>query len=189
MSDQAQPPKAQIIHAPSTEVQRAGTKSIFLAGTTTSISSSSPEQEQEQDWRTVLTSRLSHHANLTIFNPHRPDWSIAIPPGSESPSFPPFNEQVTWELSKQETCDLIVVYFHPSTLAPISLLEFGLAAASARGEPEEKKKKKVVVAVAPRDYAKRANVQMVCLRYGCVFLEDVKDVPGVVEMKLGLSLE
>jgi hypothetical protein len=72
---------------------------------------------------------------------------------------------------------MIVVYFHPSTLAPISLLEFGLA---ARSNPEK------VVAVAPRGYAKRGNVRMVCMRYGCEFLDDVADVPGFVVRKLSL---
>lgn len=60
---------------------------------------------------------------------------------------------------------IIVFYFHPSTEAPISLLEFGLAART---------KKSIVV--CPEGYKKRGNVQIVCERYGLKLVESLEAV-------------
>lgn len=76
---------------------------------------------------------------VTIFNPNRPDWDSTW---REDINFGPYREQVLWELDKQVAADLVVVYLHPATLAPISLLEFGLSA-QVPGK---------VIAIAPEGY-------------------------------------
>ncbi|KAI1331463.1 hypothetical protein F5Y16DRAFT_360012 [Xylariaceae sp. FL0255] len=157
-------PKCQVIHAPSEEPV-TGVKSVFLAGTTTAVGNI--------DWREKLSASLQSHS-ITIFNPNRPDWDSTW---REDVSFTPFREQVLWELDKQEKADLVVVYFHPATVAPISLLELGL---SARVPGK-------VIAVAPEGYAKRGNVQLVCQKFGVDFLEDIDNLHETIIKNLSLD--
>ncbi|KAI0376432.1 hypothetical protein F5Y04DRAFT_210031 [Hypomontagnella monticulosa] len=142
-------PQNQVIFAPSREPHR-GNKSIFLAGTTT--------KADERNWREVLTESLAD-LPLTIINPYRKDWDSSW---REDITCAPFREQTEWELDMQDQADIMVIYFHPITEAPISLLELGLCARA----------KKAIV-VCPQGYKKRGNVQIVCQRYGLEILESV----------------
>jgi len=110
----------QVILAPSEETPR-GVKSVFLAGTTTKVDAI--------DWRVALAASLSE-TNITVYNPYRVDWDNTW---REDVNFPPYRRQVEWELDKQEKADMVVIYFHPATQAPISLLELGLYASNGRG--------------------------------------------------------
>ncbi|KAI0100304.1 hypothetical protein GGR51DRAFT_359854 [Nemania sp. FL0031] len=152
--------KCQIIKAPSREPPRWA-KKVFLAGTTNPTG--------EGDWRESLSESLADQP-LTIYNPLRPDWDSTW---REDVSFEPYRKQVEWELDMQDTADIIVVYFHPDTKAPISLLELGLCAG----------KDKAIV-VCPEGYWKRGNVQIVCRRYGVEFLEDVNGLKDAIMKKL-----
>ncbi|OAQ58117.1 Zn(2)-C6 fungal-type DNA-binding domain-containing protein [Pochonia chlamydosporia 170] len=154
---------SQIVRAPSEEAI-TGIKSVFLAGTTTTV--------DNVDWREKLSASLSEHP-ITIFNPNRPDWDSTW---REDISFAPYREQVLWELDKQVQADLVVVYFHPATVAPISLLEFGLSA-QVPGK---------VIAIAPKGYSKRGNVQIVCQKFGIEFLDNIDELHGVIVNKLHL---
>jgi hypothetical protein len=155
--------KSQVINAPSEEVAR-GVKSVFLAGTTTAVG--------DIDWRQKLSESLSEYP-ITIFNPNRPDWDSTW---REDISFGPYREQTLWELNKQEKADLVVVYFHPATLAPVSLLEFGLSA-HIPGK---------VIAMAPEGYQKKGNVQIVCQKYGIEFLDNIDKLDEIIIEKLSL---
>lgn len=156
--------RSQIIHAPSEEPIN-GIKSVFLAGTTTAVGN--------VDWREKLSASLSEHP-ITIFNPNRPDWDSTW---REDITFDPYREQVLWELDKQVKADLVVVYFHPATVAPISLLEFGLSA-QVPGK---------VIAIAPEGYSKRSNVQIVCHKFGIEFLDNIDNLHDIIIKKLALG--
>jgi hypothetical protein len=156
--------KSQVLYAPSEESVR-GTRSVFLAGTTSKV--------DESDWRETLSSSLSG-LPITIFNPHRADWDSTW---REDIDFTPYREQVLWELDKQAKADLVVVYFHPATQAPISLLEFGLSAQS----------KGKVIAVCPQGYWKRGNVQIVCQKYGVEILDNIDGLSEAIVKKLSLD--
>lgn len=156
--------RSQIIHAPSEEPIN-GIKSVFLAGTTTAV--------DNVDWREKLSASLSEHP-ITIFNPNRPDWDSTW---REDITFAPYREQVLWELDKQVKADLVVVYFHPATVAPISLLEFGLSAQI----PDK------VIAIAPKGYSKRGNVQIVCQKFGVEFLDNIDKLHEIILNKLSLN--
>ncbi|KAF5657166.1 hypothetical protein FHETE_10616 [Fusarium heterosporum] len=138
--------QAQVIKAPQ-RLQSQDTKnkipSIFLAGITTDTG--------QPDWRETLTSALSDR-RVTIFNPARSDWDETW---EEKFSDRRWKEQIRWELDMQEAADIVVFFFHQLTVAPISLLELGLAI----------KNKKVIVC-AHDDYEKRGNIEAVCIRFG-----------------------
>lgn len=69
---------------------------------------------------------------------------------------PQFKEQVVWELSALELADIVVFYFDPKTMSPISLLELGLFART----------QKKVICVCPEGFWRKGNVDIVCERYG-----------------------
>lgn len=146
--------QGQIIHAPSEEPAQ-GSKSVFLAGSTSKVDAT--------DWRETLSALISD-PRITIYNPNRTDWDSTW---REDLDFALYREQVEWELEKQEKADMVVVYFHPATQAPISLLELGLCARTPG---------KAVV-YCPEGYWKRGNVQIVCRKFG------IRTVAGVEELR------
>ncbi|KAM3431573.1 hypothetical protein NHJ13734_007229 [Beauveria thailandica] len=153
--------RSQVIYAPSQESPR-GAQSVFFAGTTSKIDST--------DWRDTLAALLSAHP-ITIYNPYRADWDSTW---REDIDFAPYREQVEWELDKQEKADTVIVYFHPATQAPISLLEFGLSA------PTPGK----VIVLCPEGYWKRGNVQIVCQKYGIEVAGSIEELGSAIVKRL-----
>ncbi|KAI1077257.1 hypothetical protein F5B20DRAFT_552868 [Whalleya microplaca] len=153
-------PRNQVIYAPSRE-EHKGVKSIFLAGTTM--------QTDDRDWREILIESLVE-LPLTIINPYRADWDSSW---REDISFEPYREQVNWELDMQDKADTVVVFFHPATQAPVSLLELGLCARAGNA-----------IVVCPKGYWKRGNVQIVCQRHGLDLVGSVDELKGAIEKQL-----
>lgn len=149
--------QSQVIYAPSEEPPH-GVRSVFLAGTTSRVDAT--------DWRETLSSLLSE-TPITIYNPYRADWDSTW---REDINFAPYRTQVEWELSKQEKADMVVVYFHPETQAPISLLELGLCARTPG---------KAVV-FCPEGYWKRGNVQIVCQTFGIEMVESLEGLRDAI---------
>jgi hypothetical protein len=140
-----------IVLKPPSRIELApGARSVFLAG--------SIEMGSAEDWQAVLTRQLEDLA-ITILNPRRDEWDASW---EQSLSFPPFREQVEWELEAQERAGVIAMYFAPTTKAPITLLELGLAAKSGR-----------LVVCCPPGFWRRGNVEIVCLRYGVPVVPDL----------------
>ncbi|KAM4058626.1 nucleoside 2-deoxyribosyltransferase like domain-containing protein [Hirsutella rhossiliensis] len=155
----------QVIYAPSHETPR-GVKSVFLAGTTGKVDTS--------DWRETLSSSLSD-VPVTIYNPYRADWDSSW---REDIEFAPYREQVEWELDKQDKADIVVVYFHPATQAPVSLLEFGIWA-RIPGK---------AIVVCPEGYWKRGNVQIVCKKFGVEMVDSVYGLTEAIVRRLPSGL-
>ena len=113
-----------------------------------------------EDWRAVVTQSLEGYA-CTVLNPVNGDPRVW---NRQSADNPLFKEQVIWELEGQERVHHILMYFHPATKAPITLLEFGLGIMGAGGE---------LVVCCPEGFYRKGNVDVVCQRY------DVPQVPGL----------
>ncbi|KAL4913388.1 hypothetical protein BDW62DRAFT_192705 [Aspergillus aurantiobrunneus] len=97
---------------------------------------------------------------VKIYNPNRADWDSSW---REDINFVPFRQQVEWELDKQDKADIIILFFHPATQAPISLLELGICA-QVPGK---------AIVVCPEGYWKRGYVQVVCERFGVEMVGNV----------------
>ena len=151
----------QIIYAPSDEAPR-GVKSVFLAGTTSKADTT--------DWREILSTSL-FDMPIMIYNPYRTDWDSSW---SEDINFAPYREQVEWELDKQSKADIVVLYFHPATQAPVSLLELGVCM-RVPGK---------AIVVCPEGYWKRGNVQIVCKKFGVEMLDNVDKLREAVVKRL-----
>ncbi len=80
-------------------------KTIFLAGSITGAS----------DWQVFAKNSLLSHFN--VFNPRRANFDVT----DENVE----REQITWEYTYLSKCEIVMFYFAPETLAPITLLEYG----------------------------------------------------------------
>lgn len=147
---------------PPAPIELGGRRSVFLAG--------SIEMGRAGDWQAEVTAALAD-LDVAILNPRRDDWDSSW---RQSIDDPRFREQVDWEVDAQERADLIAMYFAPETLAPITLLELGLFAASGKQ-----------VVCCPEGYWRRGNVEVVCARNRIPFVETLADLIALVRSRLG----
>lgn len=127
------------------------------------------QSDPSKDWQTSLATSLSD-LPVDILNPRRDDWDSSW---VEDISFPKFKEQVEWEMDYAKVADVIVFYFVPGTLTPITLLELGMYAGTGKA-----------IVCCPKGFYKRGNVQMVCLRYGIDLLESLDELKAKVRTRL-----
>jgi hypothetical protein len=147
----------KVIKAPGKIDWELSDLTVFLAG--------SIEMGKAVDWQTQLTNSLSQ-LDVTVLNPRRDDWDSSWKQDIKNPQF---NEQVTWELDALEGADLIVMYFDPSTMSPISLLELGLNAYKA------------MIVCCPAGFWRKGNVDIVCKRYGINVVETLEELTEYVK--------
>jgi len=135
--------------------------SIFLAG--------SIEMGKAWNWQQYVEDTLADE-DIVLFNPRRDDWDSSWEQTIENENFV---EQVTWELDALSAADIILMYFDPNTISPISLLELGRFSATGQ-----------MMVVCPEDYFRRGNVEIFCKRYGVWFSDSLDDaVRKVVDFK------
>lgn len=127
---------------------------IFLGG--------SIEMGNVEDWQKEISDRISTCLNPDIFcilNPRRKSWDSSWEQSKDNPLF---RGQVEWELEGLEKAKSIIMYMHPDTKAPISLMELGLFARSGK-----------LLVVCPDGYWRKGNVDIVCERYGVLQFKTV----------------
>ena len=132
---------------------------IFLAG--------SIDMGNAIDWQTRVEEELkTTTSSVTLLNPRRDDGDSSW---KQDITFPPFKEQVSWELSHLEKADLILLYLDPSGPAPISLLELGLfgrGSGSGNGSTNSNSNShSKMIVCCPEGYWRKGNVDIVCERY------------------------
>jgi hypothetical protein len=134
---------------------------IFLAG--------SIEMGAAENWQEKVKKLLEEYP-VTIFNPRRDDWDSSWEQKIENDQF---REQVEWELTAQETANMIIMYFDPKTKAPISLLELGLFAHTGK-----------MIVCCPEGFYRKGNVDITCNRYHIDTIEKLDEVVDYVEYNL-----
>lgn len=135
--------------------------SIFLAG--------SIEMDKAEEWQTKVANELKNF-DVNILNPRRKAWDSSWKQTLEDKNF---YGQVNWELDGLSLADLIVIYFQPGTLSPISLLELGLHAMQDN-----------VLVCCPEGFWRKGNVEIVCERYDVPFYESLEDL--ILDLKENL---
>jgi nucleoside 2-deoxyribosyltransferase len=136
------------------------TKHIFLAG--------SIEMGKAIEWQSELCEKISHRQkNVAICNPRRDDWNSSW---KQEIGNPEFYDQVTWEINHIEKADLVVFYFDPNTMSPITLLELGLCAGL----------KKNAVVYCPEPFWRKGNVDIVCELYGFAVVNSMEDLANYI---------
>jgi hypothetical protein len=140
---------------------------VFLAGIT-----------GNPDWRSPLISSVAQRSltwsqvdlPVVIIDPRRPDWDALSPEDT-------LKQQIEWELTTQDSADVVAVFFHDSTLAPISMLELGLCIRSGRA-----------LVCATAGYAHKDNVKLACRQYGATYVQSSEDLVDALEARI-LSLQ
>jgi hypothetical protein len=139
----------------------AGRRSVFLAG--------SIEMGHAEPWQARVEEALAD-LDIVVLNPRRDEWDASW---VQSINNPPFREQVEWELAAQEQSTVIAMYFAPTTKAPITLLELGLAARSGK-----------VVVCCPEGFWRKGNIEVVCATYQIPLVVDMSAMIAQVRERL-----
>lgn len=142
---------ADIYKPPQTIPANPSAPMIFLAG--------SIDMGRAEPWQSQVEAVLADQ-NVVLLNPRRDDWDSSWIQSIHNPSF---RQQVEWELEGLERADLILVYFAPTTQAPVSLLEMGLHARNGK-----------MLIACPSAYWRRGNVEIVCKRYDVPLYHDLE---------------
>lgn len=121
-----------------------GRCSIFLAG--------SIEMGKAEEWQDRAIKELSSMP-VAVFNPRRKDWDSSWEQRIDNPQF---FEQVSWELSQLERCDIAFFYFQPGTMSPVTLMELGYVL--GRDDYRE------VIVVCPEGFWRKGNVDIISTR-------------------------
>lgn len=154
------------VKAPQLYDKIAGPRKLFLAG--------SIEMGTAEDWQKKVVDALND-VDVLVLNPRRSSWD---PKWHQSGDNPLFREQVEWELQGLEDADLVLVYFHPMTKAPITLLELGLFG----GKNPEK-----LIVCCPEGYWRKGNVDIVCERYGIMHTNNLDTLVEMVRARFNAS--
>lgn len=154
--------RCRVLHAPEPLLFPPDKTALFLAG--------SIEMGGASEWQRDVLSALDD-IPLVVLNPRRANWDSSW---TQSIANSEFREQVDWELDALERATRIVMYFDPTTKAPITLLELGLFATSGK-----------LVVCCPEGYFRKGNVDIVCRRHG---IPQVETLDGLVQyIRAGFS--
>jgi len=148
--------KAIEVQAPNKLVKHDGYVSVFLAG--------SIEMGKAIDFQRMII-EASNHVPYIFYNPRRDDWDSSWEPVKENEKF---REQVEWELDALEAADVILMYFDPKTISPISLLELGIFS----------HKHKMIIC-CPKGYFRKGNIDIVCERYGIPQVDTLEELVSI----------
>lgn len=147
-----------IIKPPTPIIKRNIIKpSVFLAG--------SIDNGSAIDWQAEMSEYFSD-MGFEVFNPRRDDWDSTWEQTIENAQF---YQQVSWELNALDHADLILMYFAPKSLSPISLLELGLFAKTGK-----------IFVVCPKEFWRVGNVEIICERLGIPFFSTLEDFKAVI---------
>jgi hypothetical protein len=136
--------------------------SVFLAG--------SIEMGAAVDWQAQVEQSL-RDLEVVLLNPRRDEWDASW---VQSPTNPPFREQVEWELEGLERATVIAMYFAPGTKSPVTLLELGLFARSGK-----------LLVCCPGGFWRKGNVEIVCARYAVPLVGDLADLVRLLRGRVG----
>ena len=153
---------ARVLKPPTPIELPAGVPSVFLAG--------SIEMGAVADWQAQVDQSL-RDLDVVLLNPRRDAWDASW---VQSPSNPPFREQVEWELEGLERATVIAMYFAPGTKSPVTLLELGMFARSGK-----------LLVGCPDGFWRKGNVEVVCGRYGVPLVGELAELVRLLRGRVG----
>lgn len=156
---------ATLYKAPEETGDGYGKPCIFLAG--------SIEMGKAQEWQDKLYNSIMTF-NVNVYNPRRENWD---PSWKQDISNPQFKEQVTWELDHIDLADIIVIYFDPYTMSPITLMELGMVLEQANFDTVNGSN---ILVCCPEGFWRKGNVQIMCERYDVPLLETFEELTSTL---------
>lgn len=137
--------------------------SIFLAG--------SIEMGAAENWQNKVIKELSD-TDVIVFNPRRPDWDSSWVQSIDNPDF---YKQVNWELDHIEAASIIMFYFDPNTMSPITLMELGVVAQDISKE---------IFVCCNEPFWRKGNVDIICKRNNIKMYASLNDMIKAVKESL-----
>ena len=119
-------------------------KHVFLAG---SIGGNVELTSLCKDWQSEMTEFFTS-LGYGVFNPRRDDFDLSC---KQEFSNGEFFQQVMWELNALDIADIILFYIDPTTIAPITLYEFGRYSTSGK-----------CYMVCPDGFFRKGNIDIAC---------------------------
>jgi hypothetical protein len=151
--------------------------SVFLAG--------SIEMGAAEDWQTKVTDVLLANERITFLNPRRDEWDSTW---EQSINNPQFSEQVNWELDNLEKADVVLFYFSPATISPISLLELGYLIGKCQPMiktplMEVVRQKAKLIVCCPEHYFRKGNVDIICSRHDIPVHNTLEEAVEIIRLR------
>ncbi|KAF2650681.1 hypothetical protein K491DRAFT_697070 [Lophiostoma macrostomum CBS 122681] len=134
---------------------------IFLGG--------SIEMGKAPDWQAAFADKIAF-LPIAAFNPRRIHWDLNWKQDIKDKNL---HHQMDWEMTNLDEADLIILYLHPGTISPISLLELGRFSRSGK-----------LIVCCPEGYHRRGNVQYICKKDDVLLLEDFDELVQTAIAKL-----
>jgi len=119
-------------------------------------------------WRKELISKLDDLDKLVLLDPTVDDWKSV---GDEAVDNPKYLKQTDWEHQGLAMSKLQVFYFDASSLAPISLLEFGMFKSDG------------TVVCVKEGYEKSGYIRYLSHRYGIPIETNTTGLAALVNLK------
>lgn len=147
----------KVIKAPN-PYETKGNKTVFLAG--------SIEMGFAVNWQDYIARSLEDCDNsLVLLNPRRDDWDSSW---EQKITNDKFREQVEWELNAMQEADLVVFYFAPNTVSPITLMELGFM------------NDRNIVVCCPEGFSRKGNVDIFCKHNGIMMVDNLDDLIEII---------
>lgn len=124
------------------------------------------EMGKAKHWQKQLVKAFKDYKNVAIFNPRRDDWNSSW---KQTKNNKEFRKQVEWEIEALENSDIIIIYFDPGTISPISLLELGLFGSRTNHKCQ---------VICPTGFWRKGNVDIVCEKFNIM---QHKTLKGAIE--------
>jgi hypothetical protein len=122
---------------------------IFIGG--------SIEMGKAPEWQAAFLDKIAF-LPIAAFNPRRIRWNNSLEQDINNQDL---HHQMHWEMTNLDKADLIILYLHPNTISPISLMELGRYSQSGK-----------VMVCCPEGYYRRGNVQFLCRKDKVLLLDD-----------------
>ncbi|KAF2785741.1 hypothetical protein K505DRAFT_224039, partial [Melanomma pulvis-pyrius CBS 109.77] len=147
-------PNPAFIHCSPLDDEDVGDRvRIFLGG--------SIEISKAPDWQAAFADKIAS-LPIAAFNPRRTRWDDSLEQDIKNKAL---LHQMHWEMTNLNKADLIILYLHPNTISPVSLMELGRYSQSRK-----------IIVCCPEGYHRRGNVQYLCEKDNVLLLDDFDEL-------------
>lgn len=134
---------------------------IFLGG--------SIEMGKAPNWQAAFADKIAY-LPIAAFNPRRICWDASLEQDIKNKAL---LHQIDWEMKNLDNADLIIIYLHPNTISPVSLMELGRYSQSGK-----------LIVCCPEGYHRRGNVQYLCKKDNVLLLDDFDELVETTIVKV-----
>jgi hypothetical protein len=153
IAEKPKPDPGFIQCGPQDDVDVGNRVRIFLGG--------SIEMGKAPDWQAAFADKIAS-LPVAAFNPRRIRWDDSLEQDIKNKAL---LHQIHWEMTNLDRADLIILYLHPNTISPVSLMELGRYSQSGK-----------VIVCCPEGYHRRGNVQYLCEKDNVLLLDDFDEL-------------